>query len=69
MQCASQLKLTLVDIGAVGLLAGLGALLLLARWGGSLLAGLLLLGRGLAASWGLSASCGSLGCCLWCHLD
>lgn len=34
---------TLVDVGAVGLLASLGALLLVAR-GGGLLAGILLLG-------------------------
>lgn len=47
-----RMQLTLVDVGGVGLLAGLGALLLVARSGG-LLAGILLLrslggsGRGL----------------------
>ena len=41
MSLASQL--TLVDVGRVGLLAGLGALLLVAR-GSGLLAGILLLG-------------------------
>lgn len=46
------MQLTLVDVGGVGLLAGLGALLLVTR-GGGLLAGILLLrslggsGRGL----------------------
>ena len=44
---------TLVDVRAVGLLPGLGALLLLARGGGSLLACLLLLGGSLA-SWCLT---------------
>lgn len=44
---------TLVDVRAVSLLAGLGALLLLASWGGGLLAGLLLLSRSLA-SWCLA---------------
>jgi len=57
----------LVDVGRIGLLPGLGALLLLARWGGSLLASLLLLGWGLTTSWGLAAGRGSLGCCFWCH--
>lgn len=37
------IQLTLVDVGGVGLLAGLGPLLLVARRG-SLLAGILLLG-------------------------
>jgi len=56
--------LTLVDVGAVGLLAGLSALLLLASWSGGLLASLLLL-WGLAADrlagcgWGLLCSFGS----------
>lgn len=50
-------KLTLVDVGRVRLLPGLGALLLVARGSGCLLAGLLLLsgrlaGRGLAAGGG-----------------
>ena len=44
---------TLVDVGAVRLLPGLGALLLLARGGGSLLASLLLL-SGSLAGWCLS---------------
>lgn len=39
----------LVDVGGVGLLSGLGALLLLARGSGGLLAGLLLLSGGLAS--------------------
>lgn len=47
------MRLTLVDVRAVGLLSGLGALLLLARWRRSLLAGLLLLGGSLA-SWSLA---------------
>lgn len=51
--------LTLVDVGGVGLLPGLGALLLLARGSGSLLAGLLLL-SGSLASRGLAAGGGSL---------
>lgn len=42
-------KLTLVDVGGVGLLAGLGPLLLLAR-GGGLLTGILLLRRSLGSS-------------------
>lgn len=58
--------LTLVDVGRVGLLAGLGALLLLAS-GGGLLAGILLL------SWSLSSwSLGGwllLGGALWWHFD
>ena len=50
-------KLTLVDVRGVGLLPGLGALLLVARGSGRLLASLLLLGgcltgRGLAAGGG-----------------
>jgi hypothetical protein len=67
--CGCAERLTLVDVGRVGLLSGLGALLLLARWGGGLLASLLLLGWGLSASWGLAAGCGSLGCCFWCHCE
>lgn len=42
---------TLVDVRAVGLLAGLGTLLLVTGWGGGLLAGLLLL------SWSLASWC------------
>lgn len=54
-------RLTLVNVGGVGLLAGLAALLLLARGsGGSLLASLLLLSRGLAANGGLAAGGGLL---------
>lgn len=49
----------LVDVGGVGLLAGLGALLLLARGGGGLLASLLLLSRSLAGG-GLAGGGGSL---------
>ena len=49
----------LVDVGRVGLLAGLGALLLVARDGGGLLASLLLL-SGSLASRGLAGSGGSL---------
>ena len=49
----------LVDVGRVGLLAGLGALLLVARDGGGLLASLLLLSRSLAGR-GLAGSGGSL---------
>jgi hypothetical protein len=45
-------RLTLVDVGGVGLLARLAALLLLAR-GGSLLAGILLLNGSLGGSRGL----------------
>lgn len=59
-------KLTLVDVGGVGLLAGLGALLLVAG-SGSLLAGLLLLGGGLG-----SGSLGGgllLSSCFWCHFE
>jgi hypothetical protein len=52
-------KLTLVDVGGVGLLPGLGALLLLARGSGRLLASLLLLGRRLASR-GLAAGGGGL---------
>ena len=48
-----RMKLTLVDIRAIGLLASLGALLLLAR-SGSLLSGILLLG-------GLGGGGGGLG--------
>ena len=49
----------LVDVGGVGLLAGLGALLLVARDGGGLLASLLLLSRSLAGR-GLAGGGGSL---------
>jgi hypothetical protein len=49
----------LVDVGGVGLLAGLGALLLVTRDGGSLLASLLLLSRGFAGR-GLAGGGGSL---------
>ena len=49
----SWMRLTLVDVRGVGLLSGLGALLLVARWSGSLLAGLLLLSRSFA-SWCLA---------------
>jgi hypothetical protein len=49
----------LVDVGRVGLLAGLGALLLVARDGGGLLAGLLLL-SGSLASGSLAGGGGSL---------
>lgn len=49
----------LVDVGRVGLLAGLGALLLVARGSGGLLAGLLLLGGSLASR-GLAGGGGSL---------
>ena len=52
-------KLTLVDVGGVGLLPGLGALLLLARGRGGLLASLLLLSGSLAGR-GLAAGSGSL---------
>lgn len=53
-------QLTLVDVGRVGLLAGLAALLLLASGsGGSLLASLLLLGRSLSSR-GLPSASGSL---------
>lgn len=52
---------TLVDVRRVGLLAGLAALLLLASGsGGSLLASLLLLSRGLAANGGLATGGGLL---------
>lgn len=54
-------RLTLVDVRRVGLLAGLAALLLLASGsGGSLLASLLLLSRGLAANGGLATGGGLL---------
>lgn len=54
-------ELTLVDVRRVGLLAGLAALLLLASGsGGSLLASLLLLSRGLAANGGLATGGGLL---------
>ena len=49
----------LVDVGRVGLLAGLGALLLVTRDGGGLLAGLLLLSGSLAGR-GLAGGGGSL---------
>ena len=49
----SEDELTLVDVRGVGLLSGLGALLLVARWSGSLLASLLLLSRSFA-SWCLA---------------
>ncbi len=52
-------KLTLVDVGGVGLLPGLGALLLVTRGRGGLLASLLLL-SGSLASRGLAAGGGSL---------
>ena len=53
-------KLTLVDVGRVGLLAGLAALLLLASGSGGLLASLLLLSRGLAANGSLAGGGGLL---------
>jgi hypothetical protein len=53
-------KLTLVDVGRVGLLPGLGALLLLAGGRGGLLASLLLLNGGSLSSRGLAAGGGSL---------
>lgn len=63
-------KLTLVDVGRVGLLAGLAALLLLASGGGgSLLASLLLLSRGLAANGGLATGGGLLLSGLRGHFD
>jgi hypothetical protein len=64
-------KLTLVDVGGVGLLPGLGALLLVAGGSGSLLASLLLLsgrlaGRGLAAGGGsLLGLGGHFGVVVW----
>ena len=61
-------QLTLVDVGAVGLLAGLARLLLLSRGSGGLLSSLLLLGRSLSASWGLAASAGLLLSSLGSHL-
>ena len=51
---------TLVDVGGVGLLARLGALLLLTASGGGLLASLLLGVGGCLASWCLSGGGGSL---------
>lgn len=54
-------KLTLVDVAGVGLLPGLGALLLVAGWGGGLLASLFLLSGSLAGR-GLAAGGGSLLC-------
>lgn len=59
----------LVDVGGVGLLAGLGALLLLARGSGGLLAGLLLLsgslaGRGLAGGGGSLLEWASVDCAM-----
>jgi len=60
----------LVDVGGVGLLSGLGALLLVTGRGGGLLAGLLLLSGSLASSSrGLAAGGGSLLSCLGCHFD
>ena len=53
-------KLTLVNVGRVGLLAGLAALLLLASGSGGLLASLLLLSRGLAANGSLAGGGGLL---------
>lgn len=58
--------LTFVDVGGVGLLARLGALLLVAR-GGSLLAGLLLLGGGLGSG-GLGGGL-LLSCSFGCHFE
>ena len=52
-------KLTLVDVGGVGLLPGLGALLLVTGGSGGLLASLLLLSGSLAGR-GLAAGGGSL---------
>lgn len=60
---------TFVDVRGVRLLSGLGALLLLAGGGCSLLASLLLLGRGGLAGRCLTASGGGLGGLLWCHFD
>lgn len=60
---------TLVDVGGVGLLSGLGALLLVTGGGGGLLASLLLLSGSLASGRGLAASGGSLLSCLGCHFD
>ena len=62
----AQEELTFVDVGGVGLLARLGALLLVTR-GSGLLAGLLLLGGGLG-----SGSLGGgllLSSCFWCHFE
>lgn len=62
-------RLTLEDVGGVGLLSGLGALLLVSRGGrGSLLAGLLLL-SGRLASRGLAGGGGLLLSSFWCHCD
>jgi len=58
----------LVDVRAVGLLAGLARLLLVAGGSGSLLASFLLLSRSLSASWGLAASAGLLLSSLGSHL-
>ena len=60
---------TLVDVGGVGLLSGLGALLLVTGGSGSLLASLLLLDGSLASGRGLAASGGSLLSCLGCHFE
>jgi hypothetical protein len=54
-------KLTLVDVGGVGLLPGLGALLLVTGGSGGLLASLFLLSGGLSSG-GLAAGGGSLLC-------
>jgi hypothetical protein len=54
-------KLTLVDVGGVGLLPGLGALLLVTGGSGGLLASLLLLSWCLSSG-GLAAGGGSLLC-------
>jgi len=59
---------TLVDVGGVGLLSGLGALLLVTGGGGGLLASLLLL-SGSLASRGLAGGGGGLLSCLGCHFD
>ena len=65
MRCG--VKHTLVDVGRVCLLPGLGALLLLARRRGRLLASLLLL-SGSLSSRGLAAGGGSL-LGLWWHFE
>ena len=59
-------RLTLVDVGRVGLLAGLGALLLVTA-GSSLLAGILLLGSlgGSGGSLGGGLLVSGLGCHFW----
>jgi hypothetical protein len=59
---------TLVDVGAVCLLAGLGALLLLTTSSGCLLAGFLLLGW-CFAGWGLATSGWGLLSCFWGHFE